>query len=530
MAISAAAGIIIQTECDLLDFIGLCEENKHQDGVFDHLNPDVTSFDYDHTLSTVWNISLQTIDSRGTDLLRMLSFLDPDTVPAALLRQGARGHKEVDYLSKAAAWLQVTRELRKHGLCSNAKVHGDTASRTPGSEPEKAGIATHRLLLQTVFHRCSAPEKQTALSRVVFMLKSQFPPVSDNEFRLSEHWKDCHALLPQVEAVVNRCHANGLQLPTELVSVLCASGRYLFERRSFGDAERLFAVAQQVCKDNGLHEWEQAQFVRRCLGGILLESSAFRCDETVRIFRDIVGHYEATLHPEDPVLGVTYSDLAQAMTARGQYDEAIALCERSLAIISKIEDTRSRRDKMFHVHHNMARIYEMKRLPDEALRLHFYQGDAQGNGLRQEHSVYGAWNLYAIGNCLQLKKDPRAMEIHMKALRIRHDLLGDHYYTAISYHKVGQLHLVDNRFEDASEAFREAHSILSDPRGNTEAELARTLWYWSSTKQYMSQDKEAAAMRDRAVCIGSRLLDRKILGKDNWTDEEFDNLVVYYNR
>jgi hypothetical protein len=42
---------------------------------------------------------------------------------------------------------------------------------------------------------------------------------------------------------------------------------------------------------------------------------------------------------------------------------------------------------MFQIHHNMARIYEMKGLPDEALRLHYYQGDAQGNGLRQEQSV-----------------------------------------------------------------------------------------------------------------------------------------------
>ncbi|KAF9773335.1 hypothetical protein IL306_008868 [Fusarium sp. DS 682] len=172
-----------------------------------------------------------------------------------------------------------------------------------------------------------------------------------------------------------------------------------------------------------------------------MESSVFRCDEAVNIFQDVVSHYEKSRDPNDPVLGVTYSDLAQALTARGDFDEAISLCEKALDIVMKIEDEGKRRDTMFHVHHNMGRIYEMKGMPDEALRLHLYEGDLQGNGLRQEQSVYGAWNLYAVGNCLQLQKDPRAIETHTKALKIREDLLGDHYFTAISYYKLSQLYM-----------------------------------------------------------------------------------------
>jgi hypothetical protein len=32
-------------------------------------------------------------------------------------------------------------------------------------------------------------------------------------------------------------------------------------------------------------------------------------------------------------------------------------------------------------------------------------------------------------------------------------------------------------FKDADETLQKAHRILCDPTGNTEAELARTLWY-----------------------------------------------------
>lgn len=71
-----------------------------------------------------------------------------------------------------------------------------------------------------------------------------------------------------------------------------------------------------------------------------------------------------------------------------------------------------------------------------------------------KQSVYGAWNLYAIGNSLQLQKDRRAMKFHAKVLIIRQKFFDDHYYTAISYHKLGQLHMKNDAFENANEDFK----------------------------------------------------------------------------
>ncbi|KAG9501659.1 hypothetical protein J7337_007350 [Fusarium musae] len=371
-------------------------------------------------------------------------------------------------------------------------------------------------------------EKLEALAHATAMLASVFPSVSDSEFRLSNLWMECHMLLPQVQAVLSRCNAADLDIPSDFIPVMCACGRYLLERRSFDDAESMFIAAKQACKAHGLQNWEQAQFVQRSLAGIILESSVFRCDEAINILQDVVDHYQKSRDPNDPVLGVTYSDLAQAFTARGDFDQGISLCEKALDIVTKIEDKGKRRDTLFHVHHNMGRIYEMKGIPDEALRLHLFEGDPHGNGLRQEQSVYGAWNLYAVGNCLQLQKDPRAIETHAKALQIREDLLGDHYFTAMSYHKLGELYLEGQSFHEASDAFEKAHDILEIPSAKTKAELARTAWYWSSAKEGMHDVFEARKLRDKAICIGTELLrPRKV---EKWVDKEFDNLVVYYNR
>ncbi|KAF5712823.1 TPR [Fusarium mundagurra] len=422
LAIRAAAGIIIEDDCTLADFIELCEENRHESEPFAHLDP-------------------ETIGARSIQLLRIMTFFDPDIVPVELLLKGSRNHDDIRYLSEMTAYRGVSRELLKNGLCSKAtiQIHGYGTGKSAKAQTD--GLTTHRLILQTVFCHCSKLEKLEALAHATAMLASEFPSINDNEFRLSKFWRECHMLLPQVHAVLSRCGAAGLDLPSDFIPVLCACGRYLLERRSFDDAERMFVAAKQACKAHGLQDWEQAQFVQRSLAGIILESSVFRCDEAVNILQDVVHHYQKSRDPNDPVLGVTYSDLAQALTARGEFDQAISLCEKALSIVMKIEDEEKRRDTLFHVRHNMGRIYEMKGIPDEALRLHLYEGDPQGNGLRQEQSVYGAWNLYAVGNCLQLQKDPRAIETHAKALKIREDLLGDHYFTAMSYHKLGQLYL-----------------------------------------------------------------------------------------
>ncbi|KAK7413382.1 hypothetical protein QQX98_007759 [Neonectria punicea] len=509
----------------------LVMRNEHTDQLGEKilLELDVTSLDCEHSLATVWNISLQNIDAQSTQLLRIFPYLDPDGVPVSLLRKGAHGNQDAGYLASATTFLQVSRQLMKHGLCARANVFCDTVSELKSTDPATTAITTHRLVLQTTFHRSSETEKACALAQAVALLVSEFPAVSESQFRLSSLWKECHMLPPHVEAVMARCDENQLQLPSEFVPVLCAGGRYLVERRSFAGAEKFFTTAEDICKAHGLQDWKQAQFVKRSLGGILLESTALRFDEAVR---EVVTHYEATLEPEDPILGVTYSDLAQALTAKGNYDEDISLCKRALSIVSKMKDDKARRDTRFHVHHNMARIYEMMGLPDEAYRLHLFEGDAQGKGLREEQSVYGAWNLYAIGNCLRLQKDPRAMEIHAKALKIRQDLLGDHYYTAISYHKLGQLHLENGQFQEADDAFQQAHKILKDPLGNTEAELARTLWYWSLAKEKLPQEQEKSAqeLRKEALRTAVSFLNQAGGEEDKWSNDDFDNLVVYYNR
>lgn len=73
-------------------------------------------------------------------------------------------------------------------------------------------------------------------------------------------------------------------------------------------------------------------------------------------------HFESTLDPEDPILVPLFlaDNASLDLTAKGEYDEAMTSCEKAVYIASNIEDVRSCRDNMFHIHHNMAQTYKMK--------------------------------------------------------------------------------------------------------------------------------------------------------------------------
>ncbi|KAJ0157403.1 Uncharacterized protein HZ326_0329 [Fusarium oxysporum f. sp. albedinis] len=98
----------------------------------------------------------------------------------------------------------------------------------------------------------------------------------------------------------------------------------------------------------------------------------------------------------------------------------------------------------------------------------------------------------------------------------------------MSYHKLGQLYLKGQSCQEASDAFEKAHSILEIPLAGARAELARTLWYWGIAKEGMHEISEAHKLKEKAIRIRAELLSPREVKKS--VDEEFDNLVVCYNR
>lgn len=84
LALNQIGGFIAQRRIPLQDFLPLYHRNSTS---VDAKNP--AGMDYNHTLATVWDISLSKLSGNAQMLLDILAFLNPDYIQESLLTEGA---------------------------------------------------------------------------------------------------------------------------------------------------------------------------------------------------------------------------------------------------------------------------------------------------------------------------------------------------------------------------------------------------------------------------------------------------------
>ena len=94
LALTQIGGFIAQGRMRLKDFLPLYERNRSR---IDTRKPAGT--DYEHTLSTVWDMSFAKLSEDSTSLLRILALLEPDGISEDILLQGAKGLDDFSFLT-----------------------------------------------------------------------------------------------------------------------------------------------------------------------------------------------------------------------------------------------------------------------------------------------------------------------------------------------------------------------------------------------------------------------------------------------
>lgn len=92
LAINQIGGFIIQRKLSLHDFLPLYERNSNK------INSKKTGLsDYEHTISTVWEMSLSNLGGDSFTLLGLLAFLEPDRIHEQVLLEGSRQVDHADF-------------------------------------------------------------------------------------------------------------------------------------------------------------------------------------------------------------------------------------------------------------------------------------------------------------------------------------------------------------------------------------------------------------------------------------------------
>lgn len=91
LALGQIGGFIAQRRLPLKDFLSLYERNAAKIDARKTVKDD-----YEHTLSTVWDVSFQKLPESASKLLNLLIFFDPDGVDEAIFLEGSQTEQGID--------------------------------------------------------------------------------------------------------------------------------------------------------------------------------------------------------------------------------------------------------------------------------------------------------------------------------------------------------------------------------------------------------------------------------------------------
>jgi len=114
LALAQIGGFITQRKMTLSGFMPLYE--KYSSKIDARKAP---GSDYEHTLSTVWDVSFGKLTEDSTRLLNVLAFFDPDGVPEEILSQGADGlGEEFAFLADPMELVPLSESTHNHDYSS----------------------------------------------------------------------------------------------------------------------------------------------------------------------------------------------------------------------------------------------------------------------------------------------------------------------------------------------------------------------------------------------------------------------------
>ncbi|MCJ1385774.1 hypothetical protein MMC17_008898 [Xylographa soralifera] len=196
LAISQMAGLIHRRSWSITEFLSIYEDNlKKKQG------PHGLS----EALDAVWQLSFESLDTKCSALLGVLSYVSPDSIPQA-------------FFSEVLEDLLVL-----------ALVKRDKETRT---------LSVHRLVQMQFKYFMGPTDQQQAFYNTTLLLANAFPKDDSIKGQLYDRWEQCRLYLQHVLSLKNICKGDqlateGIKPNPEFCELLNSCARYLIETASY---------------------------------------------------------------------------------------------------------------------------------------------------------------------------------------------------------------------------------------------------------------------------------------------------------
>jgi tetratricopeptide (TPR) repeat protein/DNA-binding XRE family transcriptional regulator len=520
LALDQAGAYIEETNCGLSKYLNLFATRRKELLLRRGRSP----VDHPDSVAATWSLSFQRVERENpaaADLLRLFTFLNPESIPEELITLGAAelgptlegvasDPLEVDYLIEL---------LLRYSLLRR--------------NPEVSTLSIHRLVQVVLKDGMDRDLQLVWAERAIRAVNRSFPNVEP------ETWEKCQRFLPHVQVCAMSVEEYNLAFP-EAARLLNEAASYLMTHGSYSQMERLLLRALAIRRQKmGTSHLETARTLND-LGAlyqsegkyqqaelVLQEALTIRQQALGEEHRDVaetlhnlansyraLGEYakaepfylralhirEATLGMEHPLVAQSYYGLAKLYNSQEKYQQAAMFCKHALHI----------QEQRLGDHHptvastlNMlAKIYQGQHKLDQAeeMNMRALQIREQASDVDHPHVATILNRLVEIYHAQ--RRYHEAEVLIARASRIHEQLLGPaHPYTAYSHSNRARNLFLQGKYVQAESYYRKALAIREQNLGVTHPNTASSYADLAELYASLERNEEAESFYRKAISI-----------------------------
>ncbi|KAI1215007.1 uncharacterized protein F4807DRAFT_466343 [Annulohypoxylon truncatum] len=486
LALSQIGGFIAQRRLPLKDFLPLYERNASKID-----SRKTIKDDYEHTLSTVWDVSFEKLPGDATKLLNMLVFFDPDGVDEAIFLEGSQTGSGID------PDFDFVADEMDLGDAEQPLLQAALINKTM----EKPVITVHRLIQSAAIRRLSSPDRPRYFDVVTQLLSWGFPDTWSKDIgHQINAWQKCEKCLPHIDHLAKLSKKHNIQPSNaqQYAELLLRCSWYLYERETYDIARSLVNAAVQTFEDKSTLAYASAID----LAG-LIDLDMCQPLLALKPFQEALEIRKRRLGPDDSFIAFSLNNIALAYTEMGNLEEAYSTHQQAIDI-----RLRTNSDRIGNSYSNMSSLLLRMGKPDEAEEM---LGRCPSLKDFTDETFLSTGNPRFSGDMVLLSrirlKQGRvddALRLASKALAFRQKLLGNRLKTSDSLYDVASILYLQGHSASAIELLKQLINI-SESLNEGEGQLARALYKLSIFYAEKGLVEDSETCKKRALEIRGRL-------------------------
>ncbi|KAK2601555.1 hypothetical protein QQS21_004873 [Conoideocrella luteorostrata] len=229
LAITQMAGLIHRRSWSIEEFLETYNRNTRQ----------MLGAPGRNSMDTVWRLSFGSLNSDGANLLGIMCYLTPDTIPQALFEQfdAEDVFPQLRFCSHELFLSDVIDDLMTLALIKREKSN--------------RALSLHRLVQAQFRYFVSPSDNQRFFDQTTYLLFQAFPQSGAKKGQLYDRWDECQLYLQHVQSLKNQ-YKESLGTPDPLLPslrfcrLLKSLSRFLLESASYLEVEDVLEVARSA--------------------------------------------------------------------------------------------------------------------------------------------------------------------------------------------------------------------------------------------------------------------------------------------